>query len=167
MTASEELNPNRYPKQAFGLKADSTLHRITLNPSSVNPGERLYINIPILVEGTVIVPNSVALLFNLNVVGHANNTLVNNMGRNLVISFKVTFGGETLQDTHRYDLFQTYNDLFLTKQEREGRLKQGISSPNMRKLRPMLGIRSLQILMRWRWPRYITPNTVSHWTILF
>ena len=88
-------------------------------------------NIPKLTEGVVIVPNSVALLFNLNVVGHANNTLVNNVSRNLVTSFKINFGGEVLQNTHRYDLLQTYIDLFLTTEEREDRLKQGISSVNM------------------------------------
>ena len=139
LAVSQELNPNRYPREAHGLKAEATLNRITLNPSSINPGETLYVNIPKLAEGIVIVPKSVALVFNLCVVGHANNTLVNNVGRNLVTSFKVKFGGEILQDTQRYDLFQTYNDLFLTKEEREDRLKQGISSVNMRKLRTNTG----------------------------
>ena len=64
-------------------------------------------NIPKLAEGVVIVPGSVALLFNLNVVGHPNNTLVNNVSRNLVKSLKVKFGGKILQDTQRYDLLQT------------------------------------------------------------
>ena len=30
----DTFNSNRYPREAFGLKADSTLHRITMNPSS-------------------------------------------------------------------------------------------------------------------------------------
>ena len=63
-----------------------------------------------LSENNVIVPNSVKLAFNIDVGGHANNTLVNNLGRNLVSNFKVIFGGETLQDTKRYDLFATYHD---------------------------------------------------------
>ena len=50
----------------------------------------------------------------------------------------MSLGGEGLQDTSRYDL-QTYNDLFLTKEERKDRLKQGISSLNMRKLRTNAG----------------------------
>ena len=118
---------------------EKCLVRITLNPSSINPGETLYVNIPKLAEGIVIVPNSVVLVFNLSVAGHANNILVNNVGRNLVTSFKVKFGGEILQDTQIYDLLQTYNDLFLTKEEREDRLKQGISSVNMRKIRTNAG----------------------------
>ena len=96
-------------------------------------------NIPKFAEGIVIVPGSVALLLNLNVAGHANNTLVNNVGRNLVTSLKVKFGGEVLHTTERYDLLQTYNDLFLSKEEREDRLKQDISSVNMRKLRTNAG----------------------------
>ena len=78
-------------------------------------------------------------MFDLEVEGHANNTVVNNLGANLVSRFKVLFGGETLQDTQRYDLFQTYHDLFLTDEEREDRLKKGISSLNIRKLRTKAG----------------------------
>ena len=139
LAVSQELNPNRYPREAYGLKVEAALNRITLNPSSFNPGETLYVNISKLADGIVIVPNSVALVFNLTVVGHANNALVNSVGRNLVTSLKVKFGGEIFQDTQRYDLFQTYNDLFLTKKGREERLKQGISTVNMRKLRTNTG----------------------------
>ena len=138
-TISDKIDPNRLPNQPFGLKAETTLHRTTFTPSSANPGETLYINIPKLSGNNVIVPNSVKLAFNIDVAGHANNTLVNNFGRNLVSNFKVIFGGETLQDTKRYDLFATYHDLFLPKNERAKRLKQGISAPNMRKLRTGAG----------------------------
>ena len=109
-TISEVFNSNRLPREAFGLKAEATLNRITLNSSSVNPGETLYVNIPKLAENLVIIPGSVSLLFNLNVAGHANTTLVNNVGRNLMTSLKVKFGGEVLLTTERYDLLQTYND---------------------------------------------------------
>ena len=138
-TISERIDPNRMPKQPFGLKAETTLHRTTFTPSSANPGETLYVNIPKLSGNNVIVPNSVRLAFNVEVGGHANNTLVNNLGRNLVSNFKVVLGGETLQDTKRYDLFTTYHDLFLPKDERTRKLRQGISAPNMRKLRTGAG----------------------------
>ena len=102
---SEIINPYRVPIEPFGLKAESSLNRITFNPSSANPGETITINIPKLSDNVVIVPGSVKLLFNLKVGGHANNTLVNNVGRNLVCQLKVSFGSETLQTTERYDLF--------------------------------------------------------------
>ena len=138
-TISEKIDPNRMPKQPFGLKAESTLHRTTFTPSSANPGEVLYVNIPKLSGNNVIVPNSVRLAFDIEIGGHANNTLVNNLGRNLVSNFKVLLGGETLQDTKRYDLFTTYHDLFLCKEERTKRIRQGISGSNMRKLRTGAG----------------------------
>ena len=136
---SEKIDPNRMSKQPFGLKAESTLQRITFTPSSANPGETLYVSIPKLSENNVYVPGSVKLSFNLVVTGHVNNTIVNNIGRNLVSNFKVVLGGETLQDTKRYDLLMTYQDLFLSTKSLFKRLKQGISTLNMRKLRTSAG----------------------------
>ena len=74
--------------------------------------------------------------FDLNVQGHENNTVVNNVARNLVSQFKVKFASETLQDTTRYDLIKTYEDLFT---DRDNKLRQGISSENIRKLRTNAG----------------------------
>ena len=139
-TVSEKIDPNRMPKQPFGLKAETTLHRTTFTPSSASPGEVLYVNVPKLSGDNVIVPNSVRLAFDFDIVGgEANDTVVNNLGRSLVSNFKVLFGGETLQDTVRYDLFTTYHDSFLSKDARTKRIRQGISSENMRKLRTGAG----------------------------
>ena len=57
---SENLNPNISKRTSYGLKEESTLQRITLNPSSSNPGETLYLYIPKLSENKVIVPKSVS-----------------------------------------------------------------------------------------------------------
>ena len=139
-TISERIDPNRMPKQPFGLKAESTLHRTTFTPSSASPGEVLYVNVPKLTGDNVIVPNSVRLAFDFDIVGgEANDTVVNNLGRSLVSNFKVSLGGETLQDTVRYDLFTTYHDSFLSKDARTKRIRQGISNENMRKLRTGAG----------------------------
>ena len=83
-TISEKLNPNMSTRKSFGLKAESTLHRITLNPLSANPGETLYLYIPKLSENKVIVPRSVSLRFDLILEGHANNTVVNNVIRKIL-----------------------------------------------------------------------------------
>ena len=139
-TISEKIDPNRMPKQPFGLKAETTLQRATFTPSTANPGETLYINIPKLSGDNVIVPNSVRLAFDLELLkAEANDTVVNNLGRNLIHSFKAMLGGETLQDTNRYDLFSTFSDSFLSKKERTKRIRQGISAVNMRKLRTGAG----------------------------
>ena len=49
--------------------------------------------------------------FDLNVEGHDNNTLVDNANRNLVSKLKVKFGCKTLQDTERYDLLNTCENI--------------------------------------------------------
>ena len=81
-----------------------TLNRITLTPSEASPNETLYVDTPRLAENIVIVPGSVS--------GHANNTLVNNVCRNLVKHQRVLFGGDVLQHVSDYHLFQTYHDIF-------------------------------------------------------
>ena len=53
-TISEKIDPNRIPKQPFGLKAESTLQRTTFTPSSANPGETLYVSIPKLSGNNVL-----------------------------------------------------------------------------------------------------------------
>ena len=164
---SEYLNPSRFPRMAFGLKANSTLNRITLTPSNANPGETLYIEIPKLTENMAIVPGSVFLVFNLTISGHENNTVVNNISRNLVKRQRVVFGGETLQDTMNYDLFQTYHDLFLPKEERENMLRHGISSENMRKLRTNAGDKDTSNAKEVAMAAFITPNIAFRLTTRF
>ena len=139
IAVSEKLNPNRIPREPFGIKARSTLNCITLTPSEASPNDTLYVDIPKLAENMVIVPGSVYLTFVLNVTGHANNTLVNNVGRNLVKRQRVLFGGEVLQDTLDYDLFQTYHDLHLSSEARDDMLRHGVSNVNTRKLRTDAG----------------------------
>ena len=138
IAVSEKLNPNRIPCVPFGIKARSTLNRITLTHSEAGPDETLYVDIPKLADNIVIVPGSVYL----NVTGHANNTLVNNVGRNLVKRQRVLFGGEVLQDTLDYDLFQTYHDLYLSSEARDDMLRHGVSAENTRKLRTAAGDKS-------------------------
>ena len=142
IAVSEKFNPNRIPCEPFGIKARSTLNRITLTPSEASPNETLYVDIPKLADNIVIVPGSVYLTFDLNVTGHANNTLVNNVGRNLVKQQRVLFGGEVLQDTLDYDLFQTYHDLHLSSEARDDMLRHGVSTESMRKLRTAAGDKS-------------------------
>ena len=83
----------------------------------------------------VLVPGSLALIFDLTVSGEANNFLVNNVSRALVNRLTVKFAGEILQDTDGYDLFKLYEDLFLTEKERANRLSEGIQSEDLAKIR--------------------------------
>ena len=135
MTTSEIINPNFEEKISNALKADRTVHRVTFNPNKASPGETLYISVPKLNDEVVLVPGSLAVIFDLTVSGQANNFLVNNVSRALVKKLTVKFAGEILQDTDGYDLFKLYEDLFLTEKERANRLSEGIQSEDLAKIR--------------------------------
>ena len=85
-------------------------------------------------------PGNLALLFNLDLVGgHADNYLVQNVSRALVSRFVVKYAGETVQDTHGYDIYEIFKDLFLTVEEREEMLLEGIQSTKLDKIRSDAG----------------------------
>ena len=105
MTTSEIIDPNFEEKITNALKADRTVHRVTFNPNKASPGETLFIPVSKLSDEVVLVPGSLAVIFDLTVSGQANNFLVNNVSRALVNRLTVKFAGEILQDTDGYDLF--------------------------------------------------------------
>ena len=124
------------------MKAERTVKRITFNPTSANPGETLYVSVPKLAENEVIVPGSLALVFNINlkVTGaHANNYLVQNVSRALVDKFKVKFRAFTVQDTDSYNIYKTFEDLFRSRDERDNMLREGIQSTDLNKIRSGAG----------------------------
>ena len=135
MTTSEIINQNFEEKITNALKADRTVHRVTFNPNKASPGETLFIPVPKLSDEVVLVPGSLAVIFDLTVSGRANNFLVNNVSRALVNRLTVQFAGAIMQDTDGYDLFKLYEDLFLTEKERANRLSEGIQSEDLVKIR--------------------------------
>ena len=124
------------------MKAERTVKRITFNPTSANPGETLYVHVPKLAVNEVIVPGSLALVFdiNLKVTGaHANNYLVQNVSRALVDKFSVKFAATTVQETDGYDIYKIFEDLFIPLHERANMLSEGIQSVDLCKIRSGAG----------------------------
>ena len=139
MEVSERIGPSFEKKMSNALKADRVIHRVTFNPNSAFPGEVLRVPVPKLDNGVVLVPGSLALVFNLAVAGHANNFLVNNVARALVDRLTLKFAGEIVQDTDGYDLFKLWEDLFLTENERANMFREGIQSEDLSKIRCSAG----------------------------
>ena len=143
----DKLDIHRTYKNVKGLKAEKTVHRVTFTPSTADPGATLNISIPRFSKNVVMVPGSFGLLFTLKLTHDssesakqdANRLVVNNLGRNLVSSMRVDYGGETLSATERFDLFHTYSDLFAMKEERGNMMREGVSSVNIRKMRTGAG----------------------------
>ena len=100
--ASESL-PSHSVKSLGAMKAERTIKRITFECTKAIPGHTLYVSVPKLSEDKVIVPGSLALLFNIDLTGgHVNNYLVQNVSRALVNRFVVKFAGTKVQDTSSY-----------------------------------------------------------------
>ena len=142
MAVPPSLLPSNSEKVLGAMKAERTLKRNTFKVTSAKPGETLYVNVPRLADDEVIVPGSLALVFdiNLKVTGaHANNHLVQNVSRALVNKFVVKFAGTIIQETASYGIYKTFEDLFLSKDERENMLREGIQDTDLNKLRSDAG----------------------------
>ena len=98
MSVQDDLQPEKRKKIMLAMKAPRAVKRITFNPSEANPGETLYVHVPKLNENEVLVPNSLALIFDIDLSGgHANNFLVQNVSRALVDKLVVKFEGTILE----------------------------------------------------------------------
>ena len=142
MAVPPSLLPSHSEKVLGAMKAEWTVKRITFNPSEANRGKTLYVSVPKLAENEVIVAGSLALVFNINlkVTGaDANNYLVQNVSRALVDKFTVKFAATTVQDTDSYDIYKIFEDLFLSRDERENMLSEGIQSEDLNKIRSGAG----------------------------
>ena len=142
MAVPPSLLPSHSEKVLGAMKAERTVKRITFNPTSANPGETLYVSVPKLANNEVIVPGSLALVFdiNLKVTGaHANNYLVQNVSRALVDKFVVKFAATSIQDTDGYDIYKIFEDLFIPLHERANMLSEGIQSLDLCKIRSGAG----------------------------
>ena len=142
MAVPPSLLPSHSEKVIGAMKAERTVKEITFNPSSANPGETLYVSVPKLLENEVIVAGSLALVFDikLDVPGaHANNYLVKNVSRALVDKLTVKFAASTVQETAGYDIYKIFEDLFLSRDERDKMLSEGTQSADLNRIRSGAG----------------------------
>ena len=137
---SYDLLPSHNEKTLNAMKAPRTVKRITFNPSEANPGETLYVHVPKLNENEVIVPNTLALIFDIDLSGgHANNFLVQNVSRALVEKLVVKFAGTVLDETVGHDIYKTFQDLFLPGEKRDNLVPERIQSEDLCKIRSGAG----------------------------
>ena len=136
----KNLRPTRSEKTLGALKAERAVKRISFERTESNPQETLYVSVPKLNENEVIVLGSLAMRLNIDLNGgHANNFLVDNVGRALVDKVVVKFSGTILQDTVGYDIYKIFEDLFQSKEERDNMLQDGIHSVGLNKIRSNAG----------------------------
>ena len=142
MAVPPSLLPSHSEKVLGAMMAERTVKRITFNPTEANPGETLYVSVPKLGTNEVIVAGSLALVFNINLKltgAHANNFLVQNVSRALVNKLVVKFAAATVQDTDSYNIYKTFEDLFLSMDKRANMLREGIQSVDLNRIRSGAG----------------------------
>ena len=142
MAVPPSLLPSHSEKVLHAMKAERTVKLITFEPSSAQPKETLYVSVPKLATNEVLVPGSLALVFDINLKvpgAHTNNYLVQNVSRALVDRFIVTFATSSVQDTYGYDIYKIFEDLFLPSQKRKNMLPEGIQSVDLCKIRSGAG----------------------------
>ena len=69
MSFPENLSPSYNEKTLQAMKAQRVVKRITFDRSEASPGETLYVSVPKLNENEVLVPGSLALLFDIDLSG--------------------------------------------------------------------------------------------------
>lgn len=133
VTFGKYLNPFRTNKIPKGIKAKRNYEVINHNPESVKPGATLYVKIPKLEEGQVIVPKSMKLTFKLETTSKASDDsdasaaeFVANVGRNIVERITVKLGGRTMSELDKAYIYKTFKDFWLTEEQRKNRVMQGI-----------------------------------------
>ena len=125
------------------MKAERAVKRITFDCTEASPGETLFVSMPKLNQNEVLVPDSLELLFDIDLSGgHANNFLVQKVTRALIDKLLVKFAGEvevSLQETVDYDIYKTFEDLFLSQEKLDDMILEGIQSENLCKIRSGAG----------------------------
>ena len=136
----DSLLPTYSSKTQNAIKAPRAVKRITFDRTEASPGETLYVNVPKLNKNEVIVPGSLGLRFDIDLAGgHANNYLVQNVSRALISKMVVKFAGTIIQDTDGYDLFKIYEDLFLSQEQRDDMVLEGIQIVDLCRIRSNAG----------------------------
>jgi len=140
MSVPENLRATYSKKTLRAMQAERAVKRITFSRTEAKPSDTLYVSVPKLNVNEVLVSGSLSLIFNIDLSGgHANNFLVQNVMRALVDRLHVRFGGSTLQDTVGYGIYKIFDDLFLSQEERNNRILEGIQSEDLCKIRSDAG----------------------------
>jgi hypothetical protein len=134
-TTERELLPGFKRTKMTTIKGPRTRSVVTFDPTTIGPGEELYINIPKLKPSSCLVPGSLKLLFDFKN-SNTKSRFMNNLSKLLAKRLQIKVAGETAYDCSGESLFEVYKDLWLTQGDRKKMIEQGLSIENLRKLFP-------------------------------
>ncbi|CAB4014919.1 Hypothetical predicted protein [Paramuricea clavata] len=132
-TTERELQPGFRRSRMTSVKGPRTRSVVTFNPTTISPGEELYINIPKLKPDSCLVPGSLALLFDFKN-SNTKSRFNNNLSKLIANRLQIKVAGETAYDCSGESLYEIYKDLWLTVGDRNKMTEQGLASENLGKL---------------------------------
>jgi hypothetical protein len=128
-TTETELQPGFRRSRMTTIRGPRTRSVVTFNPTTISPGEELYINKP----SSCLVPGSLALLFDFKN-SNTKSRFNNNLSKLLAKRLQIKVAGGTAYDCSGESLFEVYKDLWLTLGDRKKMIEQGVANENLRKL---------------------------------
>jgi hypothetical protein len=132
-TTDRELEPGFRRSRMTTIRGPRTRSVVTFNPTTISPGEELYINIPKLKPSGCLVPGSVSLLFYFKN-SNTKSRFMNNLSKLLAKRLQIKVAEETAYYCSGESLFEVYKDLWLTLGDRKKMIEQGVAGENLRKL---------------------------------
>ena len=100
-------------------------------PNVTYPNQHIDIEITHGSRDHVIVPDTVKITFNLHIEStDKTRSIVNNVGRALVRKKVLMLGSKEIDTINNANIYGTYQDLYLSRKEREEKVLQGIQSVN-------------------------------------
>ena len=132
-----DINPHRSSRVMRAERAHRAHIVLTHNPSSIEPGQTLQVRFPILGDHDVIAPGSFFISFALNLKSKKDEarSVVPNVGRKIIKTFKIYFEGNEVLSINNYDEIMAYRDFWLAKKDKARRAFQGIDDADALKLR--------------------------------
>ena len=132
-----DINPSRSNRIMKAERAHRQHVVLTHNPSSIEPGQTLQVRFPNLGENDVIAPGSFFISFALNLKSKKDEgrSVVQNVGRKIIKTFKIYFEGNEVLSISNYDEIKTYMDFWLAGEDKARRVFQGIDDADALKLR--------------------------------
>ena len=132
MDRTTELMPNFRRMNRTEITGDRTRHVLTFNPNSAKPKEEIYVNIPKLKADSVLVPDSMAFVFDFKN-SNTKSWFRNNLGKLLQKRLEIRLAGEKVYDNSGESLLEVYKDLWLHNKQRDDMVEDGNASEATRK----------------------------------
>ena len=136
MSIYGELDPMVEHRTQFSFKGKrENISKVNI-PNITYPSQHTDTDIPHGSRDHVIIPDTVKIMFNLDIEStNKARSVVNNVGRALVKKKVLILGSTEIDTFNNSDIYDIYKDLYLSEKEREEKLIQGIQPANGLKAR--------------------------------